>query len=1029
MRPIVLKMTAFGPYKDTEVIDFRALEENRLFVISGATGAGKTTIFDGISFALYGQASGVDRANVRALRSHFADDRIQTSVELLFEVKNRMYRIYREVPYTKKGNKTETPANCHFYEIRNEEEIPVVDRQMVTEINKKIEALIGFTQAQFSQIVMLPQGEFRKFLTSDTENKELIMRKIFKTDQYRLLVTKLKEQRDDIQAKLQGEEQQKRALIDHIKTAIPTRNSALFNVLQQEAFLVEQVVDALGSERQFYIEEVAEAKQQYEQKFQQHEQLVKEYHAAKVINDQFDTLIAKNAHYQTLYAQIPHFTEQNNRISLGEQASAVLPIEERLLELQKETAAEKEAYTQCVEVFQHEKEKYEQIEKEYRFTEEQLPAFEEMKTERYHLQQLKPKIERLHEEQKQVETLQQTSAQLKERLDNVNKRFINHQQVIEQLEENIVNGEQATQSLDEQRESLMQLETICEKVDRYVEQSTHLKDAVQVKRASQVKFEEAQQVYEQMKRQWLVTEAVALAAELREGEACPVCGSMEHPKKAHAGEANVAEEELLDFEKKVQKCNEQYQFAVARVETFQQHLQEQQASLQALGVLTTAIENVQKEKHEERENLQQIVNQLLQRRQTLESLRQQLREEKQLETTLRTEKEQLTHHQLQQDERLKHLRLSVEQLSEEIPAEFKEIEHYTKSLQTVETKIEAFEQKKKQLQEVYEQQKQRYLTAENHASFKKLSLQSLEKKLHEGEEKFQQAIQEASFDSIDAYQQAKLDRETIQLLKKEIEQFRDQYHLVREEINELKEKLAGKERVDLQQVDVQLQSFKEAYEQALHYVNERQQIQKTIDQASQQLEQVVERTGKLDKKFGKVEELYNLIRGQNHAKLSFERYIQIEYLEQMLQSANERLHELSNGQFELLRSDRQEERGRQSGLGLDVYDAYTGQTRDVKTLSGGEKFNASLCLALGMSDIIQSFQGAVSIDTMFIDEGFGTLDEESLAKAIDTLIELQKSGRMIGVISHVEELKSAFPAILEVSKTREGYSKTSFTLK
>ena len=138
---------------------------------------------------------------------------------------------------------------------------------------------------------------------------------------------------------------------------------------------------------------------------------------------------------------------------------------------------------------------------------------------------------------------------------------------------------------------------------------------------------------------------------------------------------------------------------------------------------------------------------------------------------------------------------------------------------------------------------------------------------------------------------------------------------------------------------------------------------------------------------------------------------------------------LSNGQYELIRSDRQEVRGRQSGLGLDVHDAYTGQNRDVKTLSGGEKFNASLSLALGMADVIQSHQGAVSIETMFIDEGFGTLDEEALQKAIDTLVDLQKSGRMIGVISHVDELKSAFPAILEVQKSREGHSETRFILK
>jgi exonuclease SbcC len=176
-------------------------------------------------------------------------------------------------------------------------------------------------------------------------------------------------------------------------------------------------------------------------------------------------------------------------------------------------------------------------------------------------------------------------------------------------------------------------------------------------------------------------------------------------------------------------------------------------------------------------------------------------------------------------------------------------------------------------------------------------------------------------------------------------------------------------------------------------------------------------------------DLYDVIKGDNESRISFERYILIEYLEQIVQAANERLRKLSNGQFFLKRSERVEKRNRQSGLGLDVYDTYTGQTRDVKTLSGGEKFNASLCLALGMADIIQAYEGGVSIETMFIDEGFGSLDEESLTKAIDTLIDLQKSGRLIGVISHVQELKNALPASLEVTKQKDGSSKTRFVVK
>ena len=266
-------------------------------------------------------------------------------------------------------------------------------------------------------------------------------------------------------------------------------------------------------------------------------------------------------------------------------------------------------------------------------------------------------------------------------------------------------------------------------------------------------------------------------------------------------------------------------------------------------------------------------------------------------------------------------------------------------------------------------------------------------------------------------------------MKESITSFKRQHHAVREAVEELQVMLKGKEYVDLQQFATDVEALKKDYETALTAYNASSEFERTALGLKEKLVQSSSQVMELERTYGKITDLYDILRGQNRLKLSFERYIQIEYLERIIQSANERLREMSNGQFDLIRSDRQEVRGKQSGLGLDVYDAYTGQTRDVKTLSGGEKFNASLCLALGMADVIQGFQGGVSIETMFIDEGFGSLDEESLSKAIDTLIELQKSGRMIGVISHVPELKAALPAILEVKKSREGHSHTKFTLK
>jgi len=311
----------------------------------------------------------------------------------------------------------------------------------------------------------------------------------------------------------------------------------------------------------------------------------------------------------------------------------------------------------------------------------------------------------------------------------------------------------------------------------------------------------------------------------------------------------------------------------------------------------------------------------------------------------------------------------------------------------------------------------------------KKSFEECIEKREQAELRFKNALHASEFSTEAEYRQAKMLDEEKLLLKEYVLDFKQRLHTTKEAIKELESNLIGKEKINLESLIDTIQSLKSAYEKAFADWNHSIECEKALIRLKSDVEKTSQGVDDLERKVGKITNLYDVIRGQNDYKLSFERFIQIDYLERIIQSANERLRNLSNGQYELIRSDRQEVRGKQSGLGLDVYDAYTGQSRDVKTLSGGEKFNASLSLALGMADVIQSYQGAVSIETMFIDEGFGTLDEEALQKAVDTLVDLQKSGRMIGVISHVEELKAAFPAILEVQKSREGHSVTRFVLK
>ena len=292
---------------------------------------------------------------------------------------------------------------------------------------------------------------------------------------------------------------------------------------------------------------------------------------------------------------------------------------------------------------------------------------------------------------------------------------------------------------------------------------------------------------------------------------------------------------------------------------------------------------------------------------------------------------------------------------------------------------------------------------------------------------FEKALQQEGFD-IETYRNSLLPLNVQQQIQDAVDAYKQNVHTLSVQIAEEEPLLEGKEQADLTACEQQIHELNEQIETQYSkmtviqsYVEQCEETRRKLDKSAQQIESY-------KAKLMQVEHVYNLIRGQNDSKISFERFVQIGYLEKVTHAANERLRVLSNGQY-FLKSTGRKEGNAQSGLSIDVYDSHTGQTRDVKTLSGGEKFNASLSLALGMADVIQSVQGSVHIDTMFIDEGFGTLDEEALRRAIDILIDLQQTGRLIGVISHVAELKAAMPAILQVQKLKEGYSKTEIIIK
>ena len=1026
MKPIQLKMTAFGPYKYTETINFADLRNHRLFVISGATGAGKTTIFDGISFALYGSGSGEDRKDTKMLRSDFALDDTHTSVELIFEIFNRKYRVLRQLPHVKKGNKSSTGEKYEFYEIKETGEEPVVERQIVSEINKKIEDIIGLTQDQFSQIVMLPQGEFRKLLTSSTENKEAILRKIFKTEPYRLINERLKEKKLVAEAELKKEENTRKSYSEQILASFPKRESILFELLEEGNYNIFQLKDALQAETNYYRDKIEKDKILCEEAYENQVAKQSAYYSAKNTNMELEELEVKENSLQHLLSQEATYKDEESRLEAAERAYTIVAIENYFKETVNEEILKESLLIKAKEDLSltsnsliHMEEVYHQEVSKKQEREQSVEAV-------IQLNALLPLMEDLEKGKQQLKELEVRQRDLKEQHE---LKIATYQQAkashllmkneIEKLEEQV-------SPLDNKVQQYTQIKEHYQLMQTFIQQESRLEELKNIEEKEEKIYLKAQQTLQYEEGRWLNNQASILASRLVDGEACPVCGSTEHkPTSTYTHDDILTDDQVQSLKKDLTSKETSYLTVRAKREHALENIEKILEQLEELQLSILDIEQVKMD-------LTQLENEIEGLRSDKESLNS-------LKETYKTSVRQIE--ELEENKNIIeaayiHAKSEYEQANAVLESKQSSIPSTISNLEELHEQINAATKQKLLLEEAWEQAQKKYKEAEELHTKAQMRLehatQSAEeaiRKQEKAKQQFLQALVNAGFETKEEYERARMDEPARKALRERCEAYKQAVHTFTEQVKDGYKKLEGKSKVDLHNLEEELSQLKTAYETALNTLNSTKDLVKAGKEIQEKIALSSDRIAKLEQQVSHILDLYDLLRGQNPLKISFERYIQIEYLEQIIHAANERLKHLSNGQYQLMRSDRQETHGKQSGLGLDVYDAYTGQIRDVKTLSGGEKFNASLCLALGMADVIQGYRGSVRIDTMFIDEGFGSLDEESLNKAIDTLVDLQKSGRMVGVISHVSELKSAIPAILEVEKLKEGYSRTKFVIK
>ncbi len=1028
MKPILLSMTAFGPYKKTEVIDFRELKDNRLFVISGNTGAGKTTIFDAICFALYGEASGEDRKDPTLLRSHYAEDEDHTAVDLSFQLKSKVYRVFRQIPHVKEGNKTATGGRQELYQqFEDGREVPIVDRMIVTEVNKKLEALLGLSKDQFSQIVMLPQGEFRKLLTSETENKEAILRRIFKTEPYQWMVDRLKEKRSEAKGVHDQEHLILNGQFGSIQNELPEREtSPIHEVFKRDHYNSQQVLEALELEAEDYKALMASQNQAFHEAERLYNEALERLHILETLNHQFVKLAERKKRKAELEMKRSHFEAQEIKRGLAERATHIRAYESHYLETEKDVREKKVLYQKACRVLEDFNQKLQAAILSYEEAKNEEALRVALSNEWNRLDQLAPKVEQLDQKKQALKRLKQEVEDGRKRLEQFNQDLEKEEQALSILNERIREWEQQVEGLSREESVLVQLRDQVKVLKSAVNQHQRVHQLTGELKQKEADQQSSQKKLTDLEKVWINGQASLLAEHLHNGEACPVCGSSEHPNPAVLNASIPSRKALEEVRQFAQEKARLFHTVTAQLESATEQWQQLQSELIEVGLQTDHLEGQHTAIIEKGMRQKGIVERL---RKLSEELKQQKTNYDQRTIQFKKQNEQLLSLQTEQNDKqttyAKEEAVYQEVLNG-IPEILRNLGAFQKRQEEVTKELTTLEKKWQSAQEMMQTLQSETTTQKTRVEASKTQLDELEQKAQRDLEVFTNEWKRAGFESVEHYRSSILSEDALAELKQSITSFFDEFNRVTQQVEDLEQELKDKEQVDLVALEARCVNLKEGRDQAQQKRDQSRLLLEKIGQFQASLHACEVRMAKAEQALATVDHLYSTLRGNNGKRLSLERYLQIEFLERILQHANGRLQKLSNGQFYLIRSERVEKNSRPSGLGLDVYDSYTGQTRDVKSLSGGEKFNASLSLALGMSDVIQAYQGGVSIETMFIDEGFGSLDEESLNKAIDALIDLQRSGRMIGIISHVQELKTQIPALLEVTKAKEGHSQTTF---
>ena len=919
MRPILLIMSAFGPYADEITLDFNKLGEDGLYLICGDTGAGKTTIFDAITYALYGEASGEVRKS-EMFRSKYASSKTTTYVNLTFECKGKKYEVNRTPRYERPKERGEGVTMQ-----AESAQLICPDGTIVTkttEVTKKIVEILGVDRQQFTKIAMIAQGDFLKLLLATTEERMKIFRQIFNTGNYEILQSQINA---DFR-KIWGErEDLKKSIGQYIEGIVCPTDS-----VNSESLLVAKEGKMLPQDLHTLLEAI------------QREDEVKKQELQKNIDDLEEKI--------------------QNQVTLINEIKSAMDLEANIKDIVEKLEKNKVQTLLAKEEEEKAKEQEPQIEilmKKINVAQEKMPLYEKKEL----------LLGQIKEKEAQISDLKHRLDESKKQYQDITAEILCDKEAVEKLLSLELSFKQHETDLLEAEEKGKALQKLQTEIAEVKKLESSYKNAVAEYLNAQQEALEYREFFGTLEKQFMDGQAGVLSDTLREGEPCPVCGSLSHPKPAMKMEEAPTKEQWEEAKKEVNRKDNIYQEKFAFTSGLKGQVEEKQKNLQQMvdaSILQGSQEDLQ-------EAVEKSLGQLCAKKEELQYKKIELQKEiivlqdKKRNLPIKEQKVEKTQEVIQVSEMEKS---AVEATLNSVQVQFKELvsELEYESRDVLKKVVDQYTQSKEQLQRAIQNSVQNYQN------------KIMEKSLLEG-------------------QLSAMEQQRKQSPKMELSEATEQLQVLKN----LKAGFQGEKEQVLSRLEKNTSSYEKILKQ-----------QKLLEQKE------------LD--YGWMKALNDTANGRQNekGKVMLETFVQMAYFERILDYANVRLEIMSGGQYTLIRKKEAENNKSQSGLDLDVIDHYNGSVRPVKTLSGGEAFKASLCLALGMADEITSSAGGVSLDTMFVDEGFGSLDEESLSQALQVLSSLSNQGkRLVGIISHVDELKQRIPKQIRVTKSKTGFSKAN----